>query len=55
MKRRARNLLFPNANAPRISATSVGHVLSAEHQQILDRVRRKQIQQLEADRRKRDA
>ena len=36
LKRRARNLLFPNANGFRISATSVDHVLAPEHQKIID-------------------
>ena len=53
MKRRARNLMFPNANAPRISATTIGHVLSPEHQTILDRVRQDLIRQYE-ERRKTD-
>lgn len=47
MKRRARNLLFPNANGFRISATSVGHVLSPEHQKVIDRVREDLIRQYE--------
>ena len=53
MKRRARNLLFPNANGPRISATSIGHVLAPEHQRILDRARQDLIRQYE-ERRKTD-
>ena len=50
MKRRARNLLFPNANGFRISATSVGHVLAPEHQKIIDRVRADLIRQYEGRR-----
>jgi hypothetical protein len=50
MKRRARNLLFPNANGFRISATSVGHVLSPEHQKIIDRARENLIRQYEGRR-----
>ena len=53
MKRRARNLLFPNANGFRIRATSVGHVLAPEHQKIFDRVREDLIRQYE-ERRKTD-
>ena len=53
MKRRARNLLFPNANGLRISATSIGHVLAPEHQRILDHARQDLIRQYE-ERRKTD-
>ena len=53
MKRRARKLLFPNANGFRISTTSIGHVLAPEHQRILDRVREDLIRQYE-ERRKTD-
>ena len=47
MKRWPRNLIFPDANGFRISATTIGHVLAPEHQKIIDRARENLIRQYE--------
>ena len=47
-------LIYPNAGEPVFSTSSIGHKLSPEHQEIIDRARAESLRRLE-ERRKRQS